>query len=148
MDSARSAVSGLGLPVAALVGLAALGVPRVVLHDLDLSGAAVTRVLALVPPIAWLVVVLAARVPRPFVTLVSVGVIYGVMLAATHQLLWNEAYDGDPPRLGDNLADAPDWVHAVVTRGGAVVSSLVVGAALGALVGAIATVVTRRRAVA
>lgn len=146
MESRRRATPGPGLPAAALVALAALGLPRVVVHDLDLAGPAVTWVLALAPPIAWIAVVLARRVPQPFTTLVTIGVLYGVMLAVTHQLLWVEAHDGAPPRLGDRLAGAPDVVHAVVTRGGAIVSSLVVGAALGALTGALATGIDRARA--
>jgi hypothetical protein len=133
----------LGLPAAALVALAALGVPRVVVHDLDLAGPAVTWLLAIAPPAIWLVVVLAQRVPHPFTTLLVVGLLYGVMLAATHQLLWTEAFDGDPPRLGDRLSDAPDWVHTAVTRGGAVVSSVAVGALVGAAVGAVATALDR-----
>ena len=137
--------AGLGLSVAALVALAALGVPRVVLHDLDIGGEAVNAALAVLVPVVWLAVVLARDVPRPFVTLVVIGLLYGVMLAVTHQILWNEAYDGDPPRLGDQLADAPDWVHSVVTRGGAVLSSLAIGLLVGAVTGAVATAIDRAR---
>lgn len=135
----------LGLPAVGLVALAALGVPRVVAHDLDLAGPAVTWLLAITPPAIWLVVVLARRVPQPFTTLLVIGLLHGVMLAATHQLLWAEAFNGDPPRLGDQLADAPDWVHTTVTRGAAVVSSLAVGAVVGAAVGALANALDRAR---
>jgi hypothetical protein len=134
----------LGLPIMALVGLATLGVPRVVVHDLDLGGAAATWPLAIAPPVVWLVVVVARRVPQPFTTLLVIGALYGVMLAVTHQLLWTEAFDGNPPRLGDRFADAPDWVHTAVTRGVAILSSLATGALVGALVGAIGAALNRR----
>jgi hypothetical protein len=135
----------VGLPAVALVALAALGMPRVVAHDLDLAGPAVTWLLAIAPPVTWLAVVLARRVPQPFTTLLVIGLLYGAMLAATHQLLWSEAFDGDPPRLGDQLTGAPDWVHTTVTRGAAVLSSLAVGALVGAALGAIATALDRAR---
>ena len=133
----------LGLPLAAIVGLAALGVPRVVVHDLDVGGAATTWPLAIAPAVICLVVVVARRVPQPFITLLVVGALYGVMLAVTHQLLWTEAFGGDPPRLGDRLGDAPDWVHIAVTRGAAVLSSLAVGALAGAILGAVGAALNR-----
>ena len=135
----------LGLPFVALVALAALGVPRVVAHDLDLAGPAVTWLLAIAPPVSWVIVVLGRRVPHPFTTLLVVGLLYGLMLGATHQVLWSEAFDGDSPRLGDQLADAPDWIHTTVTRSAAVLSSVAVGAVVGASAGAIAAALNRTR---
>lgn len=135
----------LGLSLPAIAALAALAVPRVVVHDLDLGGPALTAVLALAPAAVWIAVALAARVPRPLLTLTVVGAVYGVLLAVTHQILWIEAFDGDPPRLGGNLVDAPDWVHDVVTRGGAVVSSLVTGTLVGVVTGLIAAGLARLR---
>ncbi len=137
--------SGLGLSGAALAALAVLGVPRVVLHDLELGGGAANALPALLVPVVWVAVVVRRAVPRPFAALVVVGLLYGAMLAVTHQILWAEAYDGDPPRLGDRLAEAPDWVHSVVTRAGAVLSSVGVGLSVGAVSGAVAAGIRRSR---
>jgi hypothetical protein len=135
----------VGLPLPVVAALAALAVPRAALHDLDLGGTGLTAALALGPPAVWIAVALVARVPRPLITLGAVGVAYGVLLAITHQVLWVEAFDGDPPRLGGNLADAPGWAHSVVTRGGAVVSSIVTGTLVGVAAGVVATLLARAR---
>ena len=67
------------------------------------------------------------------------------MLAVTHRALWDEAFDEESPRLGDNLADASVWVHSAVTRAAAFVSSLATGALVGAVIGAGAVLVRRTR---
>lgn len=129
----------LGLSPPAVWGLAVLGVPRVVAHDLDLVGPELNTVLVFAPPLVWLVVVLARRVPSPLATLSVIGLAYGVLLAVTHQLLWSHAFDGDAPTLGGNLAGtlSPVW-EQVVVRGFACVSSLVTGLAVGAVTGVVA----------
>jgi hypothetical protein len=134
-----------GLPARALLALAALGLPRAVLHDLSHGGDGVNLLLSLAPPALWLAVVVRTAGAAPFTALLVIGLLYGIGLAAAHQLLWHEAHDGDPPRLGDNLADAADWVHATVTRTAAVVSSVLLGTALGAVLGAVATPLHRLR---
>lgn len=78
------------------------------------------------------------RPPRPFLTLLAVGAIHGVLLAVTHQLLWNLSFAGSPPQLGGNLADLAPAVQAVIIRSFAVISSLVTGTVLGALTGLVA----------
>ncbi|TCO24903.1 hypothetical protein EV652_108439 [Kribbella steppae] len=140
----RSRFPQLGLPVSAIVLLALLAVPRVVAHDLDLVGPAVNLVLVFAPLVIWLVVVLAKRVPSPIVTLAAIGLAYGVFLAIGHQVLWTWAVD-EEPRLGGNLADAPDAVQALVVRGFAVVSSIVTGLLVGVAVGIVAWLITRAR---
>lgn len=141
----RTLESQLGLSVPVIVLLAALAVPRGVLHDLDLAGPLLTALLALGPAAIWIVVALAMHVPRPLLTLVAVGVTYGIFLAITHQILWTEAFDGDPPRLGGNLADAPAWAHEALTRAGGVVSSVFTGAVVGLITGGVAAALDRRR---
>lgn len=135
------------LPVLALVGLALLGVPRVVLHDLDLihEGTGINAAFVAVPPLVWIGIVLWRRPPRPFLTLLAVGAIHGVLLAATHQLLWNIAFAGTPPQLGGNLADLTPAAQAVITRSFAVASSLVTGTVLGAVTGLVAWALSPRR---
>uniref|UniRef100_UPI00037F88A9 hypothetical protein n=1 Tax=Saccharomonospora saliphila TaxID=369829 RepID=UPI00037F88A9 len=138
-DSPKPALS---LP--AVVGLAALGVPRVVAHDLDLVGPVGNAVLVFVPVSLWLVVVVGCRVVRPFRTLLSVGAAYGVLLAVTHQVLWIAAHGGRPPRLGGNLAGvlSPMW-EQVVLRVLASASGLLTGVAVGAAVGVVAWALVR-----
>lgn len=135
----------LGLPIWAIVVLAALGVPRVVAHDLRLVGDATNFALVFAPLLVWFVVVLWRRVPNPLLTLLAVGICYGVLLALTHQLLWTSSFAGDPPRLGGNLADTPPAVQDVLVRTFAVLSSLVTGTITGAAVGAVAWAVHKLR---
>ncbi|SFB48560.1 hypothetical protein SAMN05216266_113161 [Amycolatopsis marina] len=127
-----------GLSLLTLIGLAALAVPRVVAHDLDLVGPVVNSVLVFVPIAIWLAVVLWNRAQRPFVALLAVGIAYGVLVAVTHQVLWNESFQGEPPALGGNLAGvlAPG-AEAVVLRVFAFFSSVLTGTAVGAVTGAV-----------
>lgn len=130
----------LGLPVSALVGLALLAVPRVVLHDLGLihEGTGINALLVAAPPIAWVVTVLAAGVRRPFVPVLVIGAISGVFLAVVHQLLWGAAFGTNPPRLGGNLAGLDPGVQDVVIRLFSIPSSLLTGAIVGAVAGLVA----------
>ena len=132
--------TGLGLPFAAVVALALLAAPRVVLHDLGIiqEGTFVNALFVFVPPLVWIAVVLWRRVPNPFLTLLVVGLLYGVFLMLGHQILWNTAWEGDPPTLGGNLGGLAPGVQEVVLRGFAGVSSLVTGAFVGAFSGLVA----------
>jgi hypothetical protein len=123
---------GLGLPVLALIGLAALAVPRLILHDLRiLTDGPVVVLLAIVPIVVWIVVALVARVPNPFLTLLVVGLFYGGFLLIGHQILWDQAFDGAAPDLGGPLG-------GVVPRIAASFSSILTGAGTGAVAGLIA----------
>lgn len=128
------------LPVLALLALALLGVPRVVLHDLGVlaEGSGVNLLFVVVPPLIWILVAVLRPVPRPFRTLLAVGVLYGAVLAVTHQLLWSTAFAGATPALGGNLASLDPLLQALILRGAAVVSSLATGTAVGALSGLLA----------
>ncbi|GAA0504629.1 hypothetical protein Ade02nite_70430 [Paractinoplanes deccanensis] len=131
---------GLGLPWIALAGLALLAVPRVVLHDLDVvqEGDAVNLLLVFVPLVIWIVVAVLAKVPRPFLTLLVVGAIYGVFLALVHQLLWDRSV-GAGAALGGNLEGRlPPGAEEFVIRTFAVVSSLFTGLLAGAVTGLVA----------
>ncbi|WBB48274.1 hypothetical protein O3597_24735 [Verrucosispora sp. WMMA2044] len=136
----------LGLPLLTLLGLALLGLPRVVLHDLDLvhEGTFVNLLLVVVPPIVWITVALVKRVPDPFLTLLVVGLLYGVLLALTHQLLWHVAFD-EQPTLGGNLTDLAPEAQAVIVRFFAAISSLFTGVIVGVVTGLLAWVISRIR---
>jgi hypothetical protein len=131
--SRRTARRPLGLSAPALVGLALLAVPRVVLHDLDLitEGTFVNGLFVFVPLVVWVAVAVAARVPNPLATLTVVGAVYGVFLALVHQLLWSAA------------VELPATVSEPFARGSAVVASLVTGTVVGAICGAVAWALAR-----
>jgi len=130
----------LGLPLLAIIGLALLAVPRVVLHDLGLldGNPLLNALLVFVPPIVWIVVALVVRVPKPFLTILAIGVCYGILLAIAHQLLWDIAFAGDQPSLGGNLAGLDPAAQALILRSFGAVSSLVVGAGVGVIAGLVA----------
>ncbi|MFE6614932.1 hypothetical protein [Amycolatopsis sp. NPDC057786] len=129
----------LGVSLPGILGLAALGVPRVVAHDLGLVGPAGNALLVFVPLAIWLAIVLWRRVPNPFLTLLMVGLVHGVLLGITHQLLWTEAFPGGPPSLGGDLAGTlSPATEAVVLRIFAFGSSLLTGVLTGAASGAVA----------
>jgi hypothetical protein len=135
----------LGLSPSAIVGLALLGVPRVVAHDLGPVGGVVNALLVFVPIAVWLAVVMWRQVPRPFLTLLVIGLVYGVLVGVTHQVLWSWAVV-DPPRLGGNLAGAlPPAVEATVLRLFAFGSSVLTGVGVGALVGLVGWAALRVR---
>ena len=138
----------LGLPLLAIFGLAALAVPRVVVHDFAPAAAAVLGpALALVPALAWIVVaVLWSR--RPLLSLVTAGGIYGVALAVVHNIAWTTVFPDGSPRLGGALSGAlSPAAEEAIGRGAATVSSILTGAATGLVCGLIAwgaQVVARR----
>jgi len=140
----------LGFSWPVLVALAALAAPRVVLHDLGVveEGSVAAALLVFVPAACWLLAVLRRRPPRPFLTLVVIGGLYGVLLAAGHQLFWDAAFPGGPPALGGRLAGTDPATTELVLRTAAAVSSLVTGVLVGVLVGAVALVLARFRPVA
>lgn len=124
----------LGLSFWALVGLASVAVPRVILHDLHIieEGNPIAWILAIGPVALWIAVAVVKRVPNPFLTVLVIGAIFGVMLVVTHQLLWEVNYQGNPPSIGTGPAGP------VIPRIAALVSGLFTGAIIGAIGGLIA----------
>ena len=124
----------LGLPTLGLIGLAAIGLPRVILHDLHLIDEAgpLTWLLALGPVAVWVAVAVLKRVPNPFLTVLVIGAIFGVMLVIIHQILWETAFAGNPPALGSGT------LATLVPRLAAIPSGLFTGAIIGAIGGLIA----------
>lgn len=142
-DSGRSRRS-LGISPLGIVALAALGIPRAVAHDLQLVGPIVNALLVFVPIAVWLAVVLWKRVSNQFLTLLAVGVVYGVLLAVTHQVFWGQSFAGSPPSLGGNLTGSlSPAAEGVVLRVFAFFSSVLTGAAVGAATGAVGRLVAR-----
>lgn len=135
----------LGLPLAGILGLALLAAPRVVLHDLGLvhEGTLVNALLVFVPVALWVLVTVVRRVPNPFLTLLTVGAVYGVLLGVAHQVFWEANFDGAQPRLGGNLADVAPGTQELIIRGFAMISSLFTGVIVGAISGLIAWGIAR-----
>ncbi|MEE6261546.1 hypothetical protein [Plantactinospora sonchi] len=139
------AVRTFGFPWPVLVGLAALAAPRVVVHDLGVveEGSLVNGLLVFLPPLCWIAAVLWRRPPRPFLTVLLIGALYGVFLAVGHQLLWDAAFDGSTPALGGNLTDLDSGAREGIMRTAAVLSSLVTGTFVGVVTGAVAALLCR-----
>ncbi|GAA4913267.1 hypothetical protein [Streptomonospora salina] len=132
------------LPWWCVLGLAALGLPRVVAHDLGLVGPAANTALVFGPVLVWVAVAVLGRLRRPLVALLIVGAVYGVLLAAVHQVLWAQGFAGDPPQLGGELAGTlPPASEGALLRAAAVVSSVATGVGIGAVSGAVAWVLAR-----
>ncbi|GHJ54348.1 hypothetical protein Nm8I071_36550 [Nonomuraea sp. TT08I-71] len=131
----------LGFSWPALVTLAALAAPRVALHDLGVvpEGTVAAALLALVPPLCWVAALLWRRPPRPFLAAVVIGALYGVFLAAGHQLFWDETLGMD----GSGLAGTDPAAREGMLRAAALVSSLVTGTVVGVITGGMAAVVRR-----
>jgi hypothetical protein len=140
-----SAGRTLGLSWPVLIALAALAAVRIPLHDLGIveEGTALAAVLAIVPPACWVGAVLWRRPPRPFLTVVVIGALYGVFLVVGHQLLWDAAFAGGAPTLGGRLAGTDPATTEVVLRVAAAASSLVTGTVVGVLAGAVAALLCR-----
>lgn len=131
----------LGFPWSALVALAALAAPRVVLHDLGgvPEGTVVAALLAVGPPLCWVAAVLWRRPPRPFLTMMVIGALYGVFLAAGHQVFWDSSLGMDAP----GLAGLEPGAREALLRGTAVMSSLVTGTMVGVIAGAVVVLLSR-----
>lgn len=131
-----------------IVILAAIAVPRVVIHDLhilplDSPG---YKALAIVPFVIWGLVALFGKSKRPLYDFLILGIIFGLMLAITHQLTWDTSWGNTPPQLHGNLEGKLDpVVESLLLRTGAFISSLVTGLALGGVTAIIAWVSFRVR---
>ncbi|GAB3482867.1 hypothetical protein [Nocardiopsis coralliicola] len=132
------------LPWWGVIGLALLGVPRVVAHDLELVGPAVNAVLVFLPPVVWVAVVAALRPARPVASLLLVGAAYGVLLGAVHQLLWSTVFAAGAPSLGGALAGTLSaGAEELVLRSAALISSIATGLLVGAVCAAVAWLLVR-----
>lgn len=129
------------LPLAIIGILAILPIPRVVLHDLHAVSfdSLPYKLLAVVPFVAWIGVAVLRKTKRPFVDFLTLGLAFGMLLALTHQLLWDAAWGANPPRIEGNLAGqlAPS-VESVVLRAASVASGLMTGLMTGLAAGLVA----------
>jgi hypothetical protein len=135
----------LGLPGWLIVVLGLLAAPRAVLHDLDIvaEGSVINGVLVFGPPAIWIIV--AVRLAgNPFLALLATGGVYGICLAAVHNVLWDRAWVGDPPRLGGNLEGRLSaGTEELILRGATTLSSIFTGLAVGTVCGVAAWAIAR-----
>jgi len=135
----------LGLPLWQVAALAALAMPRALVHDAGVSvPGPVQALLVVVPPAIWVAVAVLRRIPTPVTTLLVVGGLYGLGLAVVHNLYWSEAFGDRPPELGGNLAGqlAPG-TEELVLRIAATASSLLTGLVVGLICGLVAALAVR-----
>lgn len=135
----RRRARGLGLPFLAIVGLALLVLPRIVVHDLGLLPPAspLYILLNVLPFVAWVLVAVGWS-RRPWVSLVVAGGLYGVALAVVHNLAWNSVF-GVQPQLGGSLGDSlSPSTQELLMRGATVLSSMGTGLVVGLVLGLIA----------
>lgn len=132
----------LGIPVITLLLLSLLGVPRVMAHDLSMftEGSLINSILVFAPIIIWIVYIVWKDVNKPFLSLLLIGIFYGIFLAIGHQILWSVSFDA-PIQFGGNLSDLPQTTVNVIARLFAFFSSLITGTVVGVITGLVGSIV-------
>ena len=132
------------LPFLSILVLAAIAVPRVIIHDLHLADldSVPYKILATVPFLIWFGVAVFRKTTKPLADFLVLGLVFGILLAITHQLLWHSALNGQLPQLNTTLDPA---AQEIVLRIAAVLSSILTGAIIGAFFGCIAELSTAIR---
>ncbi|HEY8815851.1 MAG TPA: hypothetical protein VIP57_12205 [Candidatus Dormibacteraeota bacterium] len=137
-----------GLPLVQIILLAALTLPRVVVHDLRLIAidAPAYTALAVIPLLVWLLVAIFRKSQRPLLDFVVLGLAYGLLLGLTHQVLWDASWGDDIPHIGGNLAGTfSPFAENLILRAFAVASSMVTGLAFGLAFGLLAVLAAKLR---
>jgi hypothetical protein len=136
------------LPILLIIVLAALAVPRAVLHDLHAIplDSPIYTVLAIVPFAIWALFALLGKSKRPIYDFLVLGIIFGLMLAITHQLTWDASWGGNLPHLHGNLEGKLNpVVESLLLRTAAFISSLLTGVVFGGIVALIAWMTFKTR---
>ncbi|MCK6068244.1 MULTISPECIES: hypothetical protein [Microbacterium] len=133
-----------GLPIVAIIALAALRVPGPVLEDLGIleAGQWTSLLLSWAPVALWIAVVVIRPVARPFLTVLAIGATSGVLLVIAYQLLWNQLFEDDPASVGGG--GMPIRLVAIL---GGLITGVVAGAVGGLIAWAVRAVVNRRAGV-
>lgn len=128
-----------------MAALAALALAWVLLDQFGIleDGSTLSAIVAFLPFALWVAIVVWRQVPRPFSTLVRIGIIHGVMLAVVYQVMWDGTGSGYPPFIGNTVSEMPEIAREVVVRAFAVVTSVLTGALLGVITGIAAWGVSR-----
>jgi hypothetical protein len=145
-ERAKTSIWEIGLSWPLIIFLAALTIPRILGHDLQLTedGSFINTVLVLIPMIAWVMVVLWKKVPNPFKALLIIGLVHGLFLAVIHQFTWETFWDGDLPRLEGSLeGQFSPTVENVLLRTVAFISSVQTGFFTGVVIGGLTWIFAR-----
>ncbi|GBD62734.1 hypothetical protein TEHAL1_06580 [Tetragenococcus halophilus] len=131
-----------GISLNTLLGLSLLGVPRVILHDLSLikEGSLTNSLFVFIPIIIWIGYIVWKNVKRPFLSLVVIGLFYGIFLAISHQIFWDTAFNASI-QLGGNLSDLSPLISSMIIRVFAFFSSLTTGVLVGVISGTVTSVI-------
>lgn len=139
------------LPPGLLLLLAAVGLPRTVLADLDIvppESGLLYYVLALAPFALWLGVAVRRRSRRPLMDFVVVGLVYGLTLVLVHLALWDApaGYGNRPPAGAVDFAEGfgAGWQDAALV-GHVSAVALLIGVGSGLVAGLVAVAATAWR---
>jgi hypothetical protein len=133
------------MPVWLVTVLVLLMLPRTLLNELGVvtEGTLPYYVLALTPFAIWLAVAVVRKNQKPMADFLMLGLLFGLLLAVVHQLLWNSgsAVTQHAPQIAiDIAANFDPGARELVTRLVSVGISLVIGLGSGLVIGAIALV--------
>jgi len=131
------------MPVWLVLVLTLIMLPRTILNDIGVleESSLAYRIVALTPFAVWLVVAIWRKSKKPFMDFLVLGVLFGLSLAAVHQMLWSVASSlgHHPPTAAISFAEQfPADVKELVIRGYTVMVSLVIGVGSGVVIGGIA----------
>lgn len=132
------------MPTALLLLLAAVGLPRTILADLDVvppESGLVYYALALVPFVLWLTVAVVRKSKRPLGDFLVLGAVYGLTLIAVHLAFWDAAagYGNRPPAGAVDFAEqfSAGW-YDVALRAHISAVALIIGIGSGLVVALVA----------
>lgn len=125
------------LPLYVIFILAALALPRVIIHDLHLAdlSSAPYKALATVPYLIWFLVAILHKSNTPLKDFLMMGAMFGALLALIHQVLWESALKTADINMSITLDPS---VEQIVLRTAAIISSLLTGLVIGGFFGCIA----------
>ncbi|MDN6723422.1 hypothetical protein [Tetragenococcus halophilus] len=93
-----------------------------------------------IPIIIWIGYIVWKNVKRPFLSLVVIGLFYGIFLAISHQIFWDTAFNASI-QLGGNLSDLSPLISSMIIRVFAFFSSLTTGVLVGVISGTVTSVI-------
>lgn len=136
------------LSLTVIFALAALAAPRVIMHDLRLVpfDSPLYRLFAVGPLLVWLLVAVLHRTKKPWQDFIMLGLVFGLLLGAIHQITWVASWDNNLPQLHGNLEGKLDpAVEGLILRTAAYISSIMTGLFTGVILGGIAWIANKLR---
>lgn len=133
----------LGIHWFELLALSLLGLPRIIFHDLSIikEGTFINGLFVFIPAVIWILYLIMRGVSRPFTAMLLLCLVYGVVLAITHQLMWSGVFPNGIA-LGGNLSHLSGF-STIIPRTFAFFSSLATGAVLGVILGSVTWIISQ-----